>query len=157
MRSAKPNTLPAFTLIELLVATAITGVIMTLLVTIIVQLFQVVTQSTSRLAVLGDVSLATQALARDVNSASVAVASDAHHLTLTQPDPDGGVARTVVYTMIPPLLERNGQTVARYITSDSGFTVTGPATPTQVTLKIVSTLGKETQQATVQMSLRPRP
>ena len=37
------------------------------------------------------------------------------------------------------------------------FDIATDATPTQVTLKIVSTLGKETQQATVQMSLRPRP
>jgi prepilin-type N-terminal cleavage/methylation domain-containing protein len=157
MTSAKHNTLPGFTLIEVLVATAITGVLMTLLVTIIIQLFQVTMQSTSRLAVLGDVSLATQALARDVNSASVAVLSDPHNLTLTQPDPDGGAPRTVTYRVSPPLIERNGQPVARYVTNETVFSVVGAITPTQVTLKIVATLARESAQATVQMSLRPQP
>lgn len=150
--------LPGFTLIEVLLATAISGALVVMLVAIIMQLFQVTIQSTSRMAVLGDLTLATQSLARDINSASIVTVADAHHLTLTQPDPQGGAARTVAYSVEPPLLTRNGQTVARYTTTSTAFSPLGIITGTQmVTLRIVATLGSESQQQTVQFGLRPQP
>ena len=151
-----------FTLVEMLVATAILGVVMSLLVAVMYQFSSTTAESNSRLAVLGDVGLATQALASDVNSASVAAINNQFSMTLTQPDPNLGPARTVVYTVAPPLLLRRDAggelPVARHVTADTTFTPVGIVTGTQlVAVKLVSAVGSQSQTSTLQLNLRPLP
>ena len=153
---------PAFTLVELLAATAIASVVTVLAVGILAQLFQASAEAANRLAVQGDVLVASQALARDINCAAAAVVADAHHLTLTQPDPEGGAARSVVYTVSPPLLLRqegaNAQAIARNIASGTAFAPTGVTTSTQMLrIQLVSALGQQTQSTSLQVALRPQP
>jgi hypothetical protein len=132
------------------------------LVIMLAQLFQVTTETTNRLAVMGDASLAAQTLARDVNSATVAVVSGPHNLTLTQPDPDGGGTRTISYSISPPLLVRDdgsgAQTVARNVSSDTAFSPTGVVTGTGLlTVRFVSVIGEDSTTTTIQLGLRPQP
>lgn len=161
VRSAPPAD-AGFTMVELLIATAVLTLVLGLLVAVIMQLYAATVQIHNRLAVLGDMTLAAQSLARDVNSAAVAVVSDAHHLTLTQPAWEGGAARTVSYEVSPPLLLRSdgsGQTqIARYVQAGTSFGEAGTVTGTQLlSIRLISSLGQETQTTTIQLGLRPQP
>jgi len=154
--------LSAFTIIELLIASAIVSLVIGLLASIIIQIYQVTAQATSRLAVLGDLTLAGEMLGRDINSASVAIIADQSHLTLTQPDPQGGPARTVVYTVAPPLLLRDdgsgNMATARYVTAETMFSPQGVLTGTRlIGIRLASDLGNESQVTTIQLALRPQP
>lgn len=155
------RSLPAFTLVELLIATAVTSIVLTLLGAVLIQLFQVTAQTTGQMALAGDTALAVQALARDVNGAAMASATSTT-LTLSQPDPQGGAARTVVYTLAPPLLLRseNGveQTLARHVAAASSFSPAGIITGTRlITVRLVSIQGTDSVESRVDLALRPLP
>ena len=154
--------LPAFTLLEVLVATAIASLITALLAAILAQFFQITTQTSNRLALLGDITIAAQVISRDVNSATIATVSSSSNLTLTQPDPEGGATRTVVYSVSPPLLLRNdgsgAQPVARNVAADTAFGPSGVITGTRlVSVRLVSAAGSDSQTTTIQIALRPQP
>jgi len=154
--------LPAFTLIELLVATAISSVIMIALAATLAQIFQVSSQTTERLALAGDTTLAVEALARDINSAASAAVVGPRSLTLTQPDPERAATRTVVYTIAPPLLVRseNGEQhiVARRLTEASRFEPTGVVTGSQrIAVRRVGSAGDDSLDVTLELGLRLQP
>ncbi len=151
-----------FTLTELLVATAVLAVVGGLLAAIVVQFYQVTSQSTARLALLRDQAQAAEALGRDVNSAAVAAIVDDTHLILTVPDPMGGPASSVAYTVAPPTLVRSDQhgetIVARHVASGTAFSPRGTAMGMMpVTILLVSRVGVEEQTAALHLALRPAP
>ncbi len=158
MRSAASG----FTLIELLVASALAAIVTGLIAAALFQMTGTTTQATRRLALLSSITLASQALARDANSASVAVVSDAHHLTLTQPLASGGPPRTVTYSLAPPLLLRGDgavqQTIARSLSAQSSFGPAGIITGTRLLqITLVAAEAGDTQSQTLQIGLRVAP
>lgn len=151
----------AFTLVELLVATAVGSLLAALIVAVLVQFYQVTGQTANRLAALGDLTLATGALALDANSASVAAVTDRYHLTLSQPDAQGSAARAVTYAINPPLLTRSDaagqQTIARHLTAASAFAPAGVITGSRlIVVSLVSARGNETVQTSITLGLRPQ-
>jgi len=151
-----------FTLTELLVATAVLALVGGLLAAIVVQFYSMTSQGTARLAVLRDQAQAAETLGRDVNSASTAAIVDDAHLILTVPDPLGGPASTVAYTVAPPTLVRSDQQgdsiVARHVASGTAFAPRGTITGgLPVTVRLVSRVGVEEQTTTLHLSLRPSP
>ena len=151
-----------FTLTELLVATAVMALVFGLLSAIVVQFYQVSRQGANRLAVLRDSAQAAEYLGRDVNSASVAAVVDDTHLILTIPDALGGAARTVRYTVAPPILVRNDASgdvpVARHVIGGTSFGPRGTFTGTlPVTVILVSRAGAEEQRTTLRLALRAWP
>jgi type II secretory pathway pseudopilin PulG len=163
-RVAQPEhgLLPAFTLIEVLIASAISVIVTGLLVMTLAQFFRVSAETTNRLTLLGDLSLASQALTHDINGATSVVLANAHRLDLVQTDPQGGPARTVVYTVAPPLLVREGsqgeQTIARNVAGGTAFSPAGSITGTQlVTIRLVVAAGDDTLEMTIQCALRSQP
>ena len=146
------------TLAELLLALAITGLIMSTLVTAIYQIYHVTGWGGNQMRVQHDLQNAATWLNRDVVSASRADVSGSQ-MVLTIPYLSTGtiLTRTITYTHSAPHLIRDSGvstvTVASHVGSVA-FSPTGKVT-SAITITITSWASNVTQSTTLHLDMRP--